>query len=73
MPSKIHEHTYNLQQQMPRVPLLLENRFMQRFGINSNFFIGDADTNWKNQFDIVSINYMKYRILIFHKMQHFTV
>ena len=56
MPSKIHEHTYNLQQQMPRVPLL-ENRFMQRFGINSNYFIGVADTNWKNEIDILSMDY----------------
>ena len=56
MPSKIHEHTYNLQQQMPRVPLL-ENRFMQRFGINSNDFIGVADTNWKNDIEIQSVEY----------------
>ena len=56
MPSKIHEHTYNLQQQMPRVPLL-ENRFMQRFGINSNGFIGVTDTNWKNEIDILSVDY----------------
>ena len=55
MPSKIHEHTYNLQQQMPRVPLL-ENRFLQRLGINSNQIIGVADTNWKNDFDIRSVD-----------------
>ena len=54
MPSKIHEHTYNLQQQMPRVPLL-ENRLMQRFGINSNDFIGVADIIWKSNFDILAI------------------